>query len=76
MSVCDDGLREQMPLQKSHFPVLQIIEWLINTGIYAHEKPRIATHGYLFFELPAFNALDVAIVQGRLDHYLHVELEM
>ena len=39
-------------------------------------KPRSATHGYLCFELPAFNALDEAIVQGRLDYALRVELKM
>ena len=36
-------------------------------------KPCSATDGYFYFELPAFNALDKAIVQGRLDNALCVE---
>ena len=39
-------------------------------------KPRSTTHGYLCFELPALNALDEAIVQGRLDNVLRVELKI
>ena len=57
-----------MSLKKSHFSLLQIIEWLINTDTYAHESPAVQ----LWFELPAFNALDEAIVQGHLDNALRV----
>ena len=39
-------------------------------------KACSATHGYLYFELPAFNALDEAIVQRSLDDALRVELKM
>ena len=31
------------------------------------KAPRSATHGYPCFKLPAFNELDEAIVQGRLE---------
>ena len=33
----DIDLHENMSLQKSHFVLLQTIEWLINTDIYARE---------------------------------------
>ena len=56
----DDDLYETIPFQKSHFSLLQIMEWLINTDTYARESPRSAMHGYVRFKLPAFNALDEA----------------
>ena len=40
-TVFDDNLHGQMPLNKSHFFLLQIIEWLINTATYAHESPSV-----------------------------------
>ena len=71
----DVDLHEQMAFQKSHFFLLQIIEWLINTAVHQW-KPRSATHDYLWVELPAFIVLEEAIVQGRLDYALRVELNM
>ena len=72
----DVDLHDKIPFQKSRFFLLQIIEWLINTAACPREKPCSATHGCLCFELPAFNALDEAIAQGRLDNALRVELKM
>ena len=76
MTDFDDDLHEMIILQKS-LP-WQIIDWLINTDTYKlRRKSRSATHGYLRFELPAFKALDEAVVQGgRLENALRVELEM
>ena len=59
-----------MTFQKSHFSLLQIIEWLINTDTYAHEILAFR------FKLPVFNALAEAIVHGCLDYALRVELKM
>ena len=58
-----------MPFQKSQFFLLQIIEWLIPL----HHAGCSTTHGYICFELPAFNALDDATVQGRLDNVYRVK---
>ena len=71
----DVDLHEKMAFHTSHFFLLQIIERLINTAVHQW-KPRSATHGYLWFELPAFIVLDEDIVQGRLDYALRVELKM
>ena len=38
MTDFDDDLHEKMPFQKSHFFLLQISEWLINTATYARES--------------------------------------
>ena len=57
----------------SHFPLLKIIEWQINTDTYACESPAVVIDGYVYFiKLPAFNALDVAIDHGCLEYTLHV----
>ena len=73
----DVDLHDKISFQKSHFFLLQIIEWLINTAAYARESPAASvTHGFLRFELPTLNALDEAIVQGRQDNALRVELKM
>ena len=37
----DVDLHEKMSLQKSHFFLLQTIEWLINTDTYAREIPAV-----------------------------------
>ena len=37
----DDDLHENISFQKSHFFLLQIIEWLINTDTYARESPAV-----------------------------------
>ena len=67
-----------MTFQKSHLILLQIIEWQVNTDTLCLCKPRSATHDHVCFELPAFNALDEAIVHvhGRSDNVLRVELKM
>ena len=38
-------------------------------------KPRSAMHGDVRFKLPAFKALDEAIVHGRLEYALRVGLK-
>ena len=62
-----------MAFKKSNFVLLQIIEWLINSAAYTSKSAGVH---YLCFELPAFNVLDEAIVLGRLDYALGVELNM
>ena len=56
---------ESMPFQMSHFSLLQIIEWLINTDTYACDAMAMF----------ALNALDEAIVHGRLEYTLRVRVE-
>ena len=72
----DVDLHKRVPFQKSHFSLLQIIEWLNNTAAYARESPAVQRMAISALNYPAFNALDEAIVQGRLDNALRVELKM
>ena len=60
LTVFDDDLHEQMHL-KSH----------INSATYAHESSAVQR-----MAISALNALDEAIVQGRLDDVLRVEIKM
>ena len=63
----DVDLHEKMPLQKSHFFLLQTIEWLINTYTYAREIPVVQRMAISASNYPHSMHWMRPIIQGRLE---------